>query len=889
VATPAHAQFAGPTPTRFQAGRVSPLVLVSVLCAGILAAGAGGLLSGPAALALAVGGAAAGPTFLLVRLALQIHGTQHKFGPCRGAGFMGMGVLAGGLTAIAAWLVDPAARSFVTFCGQSLAIVMFLLGMMLLPGSADTASARLRRGFDGLSMGVSLSFAGWVLLPPAVGMPRVASLAGMLAIGGLSIISITALRAARYRPAAARCATAAALSTVSLTAMVYLFGRGVPEPAVALVGVPLLFAPLLAWHGARRADPAPVDPATNDPDGTFTGYPVLTVPAGVAALAAGYHLITVGQFDHTAVVLGIGVAAAMATREVLAAVDIRRYARALAAQEAHFRSLVAGANDVTMVVDDDLVVRWQSPAAARQFGLSDQDVLGHHFTDLLHPDDADAVADLLRTVVAEQGAPDGVGRPNLVEARLRDGFGRWRDTESTISDQRRTPEVGALVVHVRDVGERKHLERTLHRLAFTDQLTGLPNRRELMRTIVAQRTVDGHPGALLVIDLHGMTGVNDLRGREVGDAVLIEVARRLRTVAGPDDLPARLAGDEFAVVTVDGPIQAYALGTRLLSELTRPYELPGSTVHLYVSIGLADLAGGDSVDEALGRADLARRRARQLGRNRIEWHDEFLEEQLSRRIDVERELPGAAGRGELDLVFQPIVELHEHRPVGVEALLRWRHPTLGTVYPAELIPIAEELGVIIEIGDWVLGAACRQLAAWRRAGRDVWISVNVSPRQLAAPDFVASVAAALTAYELPADRLTVEIAEAGVGEDLPTVVTQLAGLRALGVQTALDDFGAGQASLAHLRRLPVDILKIDSALFAEPTGRGEPSTPLIDVVVGLGRRLGLEIVAEGLEVEAQLELVRNGGCRYGQGFLLAAPTPAEHVEAYLETYRAPSL
>jgi EAL domain-containing protein (putative c-di-GMP-specific phosphodiesterase class I) len=171
----------------------------------------------------------------------------------------------------------------------------------------------------------------------------------------------------------------------------------------------------------------------------------------------------------------------------------------------------------------------------------------------------------------------------------------------------------------------------------------------------------------------------------------------------------------------------------------------------------------------------------------------------------------------------------------------------------------------------------------------VWISVNVSPRQLAAPDFVASVAAALAAYELPADRLTVEIAEAGVAEDLPTVVTQLAGLRALGVQTALDDFGAGQASLAHLRRLPVDILKIDSVLFAEPTGRGEPSTSLIDVVVGLGRRLGLEIVAEGLEVEAQLELVRNGGCRYGQGFLLAAPTPAEHVEAYLETYRAPSL
>jgi EAL domain-containing protein (putative c-di-GMP-specific phosphodiesterase class I) len=327
----------------------------------------------------------------------------------------------------------------------------------------------------------------------------------------------------------------------------------------------------------------------------------------------------------------------------------------------------------------------------------------------------------------------------------------------------------------------------------------------------------------------------------------------------------------------------------LLTELIRPYDLPGATVHLHASIGLADLVAEDSVDDVLSRADLARRRARQLGRNRIEWYDESLEEQLVRRLDLERELPGAADRGELDLVYQPVVELNEGRPVGVEALLRWRSPALGTVLPAEVIPVAEQLGVISEVGDWVLRAACRQLSRWLRDDRDLWLAVNVSVRQLAEPGFVASVAAALATHEIPPDRLLVEIAESQVGNDLPNVVTQLAGLRALGVRTALDDFGAGQASLAHLRRLPVDVLKVDSTLFAEPAGRQGTATSMVDVVVGLGRRLGLEIVAEGLETAAHRDLVVGAGCRYGQGYLLGRPAPAEHFEAFLEEHRTPSL
>jgi diguanylate cyclase (GGDEF)-like protein/PAS domain S-box-containing protein len=666
------------------------------------------------------------------------------------------------------------------------------------------------------------------------------------------------------------------------------------------------------------------------PEAHLSTYPLLTVPAAVAALGAVYRLVTVGAFDRTSILLGLAVIPALVIREVLAALDVRRYARQLAAQEAHFRSLVSGAHDLTLVVGDDLLIRWQSPAAARLFGLSDAEVLGRALPELMHPDDSAAVTRVLTDVLAR--SPGSTGRPPLVTAQLRDGHGAWRDTEFTVSDQRGVPEVAALVVHVRDVSERRRLERTVHQLAFTDQLTGLANRRELMRAIVTQRAVPGHTGALLVVDLHGMSAVNDVRGREVGDAVLIEVGRRLHLAARADDVVARLAGDEFAALTVDGPVLAYAMAVRLLTTLTEPYRLPGATVQLQVSVGLAELSGGDGVDDVLRRADLARRRARQLGRNRVEWYDAYMEEQLVRRLDLERELPGAVTRGELDLVYQPVVGLHDRQPVGTEALLRWRSPALGTVLPAELLPVAQDLGILEEVGEWVLRTACHQLAEWSRGGRRLWMAVNVSPGELAAPDFVSRVALTLAAEQLSPDRLVVEIAEPRVGQAGPGLVSQLAALRTLGVRTALDDFGAGQASLAQLRRLPMDFLKVDRALVAEAAGEqgvadaaggrgpldaaGEgaadaaggqvvadaaggrgvmdaaggraQSKPLIDVVVSLGRRLGLEIIAEGLESAAQIDQARAAGCRFGQGFGLSRPATAERVEAYLEEFPAPS-
>jgi diguanylate cyclase (GGDEF)-like protein/PAS domain S-box-containing protein len=848
-----------------------------------LLAGLSGAVSPLVAVAIAAVPGAALSAGRLIRLALALHARSASFGPCRGAGLLGLAMLAAGVTAAAPAVAAAPDRPALAGAGLALTVALSLLGLMLLPGAASTVPDRLRRGLDGLSIGVTLSFTFWLLVRPGT-VPPMALAEGLVTAGGLAVVTVIAVRAAGYRTAALLCGAGVAAVILGLAALAVPLAHGYAGAGLLPAGAGLLAGPVLAWSGARRAGggPAPTPPGAS----ALAGYPLLTLPIGAALATALYHLATQGQFDRTAMALGLASAALLAVREALSAADIRRYARRLAGREAHFRSLVAGANDLILVLDDDLTVRWQSPAAARLFGLSDQDVLGRPVLDLLHPEDVDGAAMLLDLVVRRyrQG-----GRPALVSARLRDGFGRWRDTESTVSDQRDVPEVGALVLHLRDVGERRQLEQQLYRMSCTDQLTALPNRRELVRAVEQRRSVPGHGGALLAVDLQGLGAVNDERGREVGDAVLVEVARRLRAALGPDDVPARLGGDEFGVVTPAGPVQAYALGTRLLAELTRPYQLPGAVVILHASIGLAEVRGRDSVEEVLQRADLACRRGQQLGRDRLEWYDACLEEQLMRRMDMERELAGAVGRSELDLVYQPVVHLLDRRPAGVEALLRWRHPTLGTVLPAELMPVADDLGVSAEIGQWVLMAACRHLSSWLDAGNDLWLSVNMSPCQLTAPDLVRSVSAALAEHRLPAERLLVEVSEARLGRELPAVVTQLAALRALGVRTALDDFGAGQDSLAQLRRLPIDVLKIDGALISEPGRRQGPTRPLVDVVVSLGRRLGMDLIAEGLESRSRLDEALNAGCRLGQGFLLGRPMPAEHLEAYLEDHRTPSL
>ncbi|WP_246140751.1 putative bifunctional diguanylate cyclase/phosphodiesterase [Micromonospora olivasterospora] len=788
----------------------------------------------------------------------------------RAAGLLDAAVAAAGLTVGVLPVVDAGHRVAVGAVGLGTAALLHAAGLLLLPGrSRLSVPALLRRVVDVVGLGLSLVFAAWALLPPGQPAPA-ARIAGVAGGFGFATVGVAALADWRRRPGVSLSLLGAGSTHLGLLALVVLLACRAPDRAALTAVPPLVAGALLTAAGVRRV-------ARGDrprPGAPPPVWPRVSAPAGIATMAAGAHLAAHGDLGPGTILLGLAVVPPLVLRELMSAADNRRYAERLAAQEAHFRALVSGGHDLILLLDAALRVRWYSPAGTRLFGLTDADVLARPFVDLLHPEDAPRAALLLDRV------RDG-SRPTLLAARLRDGQGAWRETESTVSDQRGVPEVGALVLHVRDVGERRRLERVVHRLAATDQLTGLANRRELLRELAARRA---GPGALLVVDLHGLGAVNEGRGRAAGDVVLVEVAHRLRATTGADDLVARLVGDEFAVVADAGPVLAYALGTRLVEALGEPYRVAGDEVRLQVSVGLAELTGAGP-DDVLRRADLARRRAAQLGRDRVDWYDAYLEEQLVRRLDLERELPGAVARGELDLVYQPVLGLTDRLPVGAEALLRWRSPVLGTVLPAELLPVAEDLDLMGEVGRWVLDRACRQLADWSAGGRQLWMAVNVTPRELAAPDFLQRTAAVLATHGVPPDRLVVEVAEPRIGAELSTVVARLAGLRSLGVRTALDDFQAAHASLARLRRLPIDLLK----LAPQRTGTDDRGQrPLTDVVVSLGDRLGLQIVAEELETAAQADAAGRAGCRYGQGFALARPATAERVEAYLEEFPSAS-
>jgi diguanylate cyclase len=442
--------------------------------------------------------------------------------------------------------------------------------------------------------------------------------------------------------------------------------------------------------------------------------------------------------------------------------------------------------------------------------------------------------------------------------------------------------VGRQFLALRDV--RAYAERLRDReahfreLAHTDPLTGLANRRGLLTALEDER-VAGAQAVLLALDLDGFKNVNDMRGHDVGDAVLVEVGQRLRMNLRPGDVAARLGGDEFAVLMWARPSEAKRAASRLLGVLGGPFEQETGTVFLSVSIGLASCATVPDVNTLLRNADLALRWAKTHGKNRVELYDVEYDVKLRRRTELEHELRGAIDRDELHLQYQPVVVLPDVRPVGAEALLRWQHPRLGRVGPDEFIPVAEECGMINRLGAWVLHQACHQLSRWLAEGHDVWVSVNVSPRELHATCYVDQVKDALRAHRVPPQRLVLEVTEHAVSTDVEELIRRLRDLRQTGVRIALDDFGSGYSSLGQLRRLPVDILKIDHSLVVKE---------MVRVVVELGHQFGLEVIAEGIGDQRQMAMVVDAGCKLGQGYLSGWPVPAEHFEARLESLTSPA-
>ncbi len=428
----------------------------------------------------------------------------------------------------------------------------------------------------------------------------------------------------------------------------------------------------------------------------------------------------------------------------------------------------------------------------------------------------------------------------------------------------------------------------LARQAFRDSLTSLPNRALFMDRLAHALTRTERRGeqlAVLFLDLDRFKVVNDSLGHGVGDQLLIGVSQRLAACLRPEDTIARLGGDEFAILLEDvkderGPTSA---ADRLTGELQQPFVVEGREVVITVSIGIAmSTARRMTPEDILRDADLAMYHAKGKGKARYEVFDKSMNAPAQERMDLELDLRNAVARGEFVLHYQPVVELPTGRITEVEALVRWKHPQRGLLFPADFVGLSEETGLIVPLGRWVLHEACRQTRQWQLAApaMKLAISVNLSARQLQQPGLVEEIDAVLRETRLDPSALRLEITETVVMHDAPTTLAKLEALKALGVQLAIDDFGTGYSSLGYLKRFPVDTLKIDRS-FVKGIGRDVEDSAIVRAVITVAKSLGLSVTAEGIETADQLDQLRTLGCDHGQGYFFAKPMTSDRVPALL--------
>ena len=422
--------------------------------------------------------------------------------------------------------------------------------------------------------------------------------------------------------------------------------------------------------------------------------------------------------------------------------------------------------------------------------------------------------------------------------------------------------------------------------AHHDPVTGLPNRAlflKIFNRVLASRGVATDPTSVLFIDLDRFKAVNDSLGHEAGDQLLAAVAGRVRGCVRASDTTARLGGDEFAVLLHDSPIEAAtSVGERIVAAVKEPFRVAGRDIFIGASIGVSiSREASERSDVLLNNADVAMYRAKKAGPGKVVVYEPSMHTEALNYLSLRGDLQRALQDGEFKLQYQPLLLLDTGEPIGVEALIRWHSPTRGLVSPIDFIPIAEESGLIVDIGHWVLETSAAQVAGWRRTFPELTLNVNVSGHQLAHPRFADNVMRALVVAGLPSSAVTLELTESVLMSDPDLAVGSLSSLRQLGVQLSIDDFGTGYSSLAYLRELPVDELKIDRAFIARAELTVE-DLALVRTIVQLGQILGLRVVAEGIENAAQLEALRTLRCGFGQGYHLCRPVDAGDMPPFLE-------
>jgi diguanylate cyclase (GGDEF)-like protein/PAS domain S-box-containing protein len=556
--------------------------------------------------------------------------------------------------------------------------------------------------------------------------------------------------------------------------------------------------------------------------------------------------------------------------------------------EDRFRSLIQNSSDATMVMDEAGLCTYISPAISELLGMQPEDLLGHRATDFIHPDDHDRVRNRLSPqALADSG-------PTLVQFRMRRENGAWRDVEAVVVDQLHRPSVAGYVANVRDITERKEFEALLAHRALHDPLTGLANRQLILdraEQMLARSRRSLEPVAAYFIDLDNFKDANDSLGHEAGDKLLQSVATRFIAMLRASDTVGRLGGDEFVILAEGISLSAGPdlVAERIREVLREPFHIDGFdgipiTVTASIGIALGDRA---TAQDLLRDADIALYQAKAAGRDGYVQFEPSMQLAALDRLELKSDLDAALAGDQFFLLYQPIFDLDNVRMRGVEALIRWNHPSRGVISPDDFIPVLEDSGMIVEVGRWVLDQACAQAALWHARGHATTVSVNVSMRQLESESLVDHVKSALASSGLDPGCLIIEVTESTLMRDAHATVSRLKNLKEVGVMIAIDDFGTGYSSMAYLRQFPVDVLKIDRSFVADMDGSPD-ATALIHTLVELGRTLGLITLAEGIEDASQLEGLRNERCDSGQGFIFSKPVSPEEIELLFERAREQS-
>ncbi|MYS51638.1 EAL domain-containing protein, partial [Streptomyces sp. SID6013] len=617
--------------------------------------------------------------------------------------------------------------------------------------------------------------------------------------------------------------------------------------------------------------------------------------AAVCTLGILYNVLNGRSVDRVVLLTGGTVVLALVVRQGIMLLDNIVLTQELAQKENHFRSLVQGSSDVIMIAAPNGILRYVSPAAAGVYGRPAEELVGSELAGLIHPEDLGCVVHEVRRFLAANPVEEPTTR---IECRFRSGGGGWLNVESTVNRHH-----GGLIFNSRDVTERVRLQAQLQHNAEHDPLTDLPNRalftRRVQQALSGRRASDRGAAlrgtAVLFIDLDGFKGVNDTIGHQAGDELLVQAARRLHEAVRQGDTASRLGGDEFAALIVgDGTRDRAAreghireLADRLRLTLSQPYLIDGNEVRVNASIGVAFAEPGLGAGELLRNADLAMYRAKAGGKGRVELYRPQMQQDVVRKAELATRLRAALHDGEFALLHQPVVSLTDGRIASVCAQARWRSSQGVLFTPAEFLRVSEDGDRTAELDRWVLREAVEQAAERAAAGLSVTVAIRIGARRLLDRSMpLGSVEALLTRHGLPPGSLVIELSDIDPRVGLDELDRRLNALRRVGVRIALDGFGSGYAAITALRRLPVDVLKLDRSL-VEGVVESARLHKITSGLLRIATDLGLKSVADGVDLPEQIVALRAMGCTHGQGMAFSGALDEYRLRRALGTGHYP--